>query len=112
MKTFINENLTLKQRITLYRMLYTLNEMDFSYLRPVISGTLVLCMAYIKLLLPEGRFMPVSPTQIALFNTFFIFSILCFLIFLYPFARKLYGKFRVYLYRRKKRATRSLFRFN
>jgi hypothetical protein len=47
-----------------------------------------------------------------LFNTIFVFSILCFLIFLHPYVRKLYGKFRVYLYRRRKRATRSLFRFS
>ncbi|MCR5584968.1 MAG: hypothetical protein K6F63_05985 [Lachnospiraceae bacterium] len=112
MKAFINTNLSLRQRITLYRLLYTLNEMNFSYLRPVIAGTVVLCMLYVKLLIPENYFSATTNTQIALFNTFFVFSILCFLIFLHPYARKLYGKFRVYLYRRKKRATRSLFRFN
>ncbi len=112
MKAFIKTNLSLRQRMTLYRMLYTLNEMDFSYLRPVIAGTVVLCMLYVKILIPKNYFSITTSTQIALFNTFFVFSILCFLIFLHPYVRKLYGKFRVYLYRRRKRATRSLFRFS
>ncbi len=111
MKAFLNSNLSLKQRMSLYRKLYTLNEMNFSYLRPIVSGTVVLCMLYIMLILPESFISSLSITQLALLRTIFAFSVICFLIFVYPYLRKLYGKFRVYLYRRKKRATRSLFRF-
>ena len=109
MKAFLNENLTLKQKITLYRLLYTLNEMDFSYLRPVIAGTIAVRLIVLRLFASDSRFFSESPTQLALYHTFCVFFTLCFLLFSRPFVRKMIARFRIYLYRRKKRATRSLF---
>jgi hypothetical protein len=109
---FINSNFSLRHRIALYRMLYTLNEMDFSYLRPVFAGTVMICLFCTRFFVPESYILSLTGTELALYHTALVFSGLCFLIFLRPFVRKLICRFRVYLYRRKKRATRTLFRFS
>ncbi len=109
MRSFISNNLTRRQKLALYRFLFTLNEMDFSYLRPVFAGALLFCLYMAKHLIPESYFLSVSHTQIALYYTVLVFTGVCFLIWLRPHVRRLIAKFRVYLYRRKKRATRSLF---
>ena len=112
MIAFINSKFSLRHRIALYRMLYTLNEMDFSYLRPVFAGTVTICLFCTRFFVPESYILSLTDTGLALYHTALIISGLCFLIFLRPFVRKLICKFRVYLYRRKKRATRTLFRFS
>ncbi|MCR5823085.1 MAG: hypothetical protein K6G60_01495 [Lachnospiraceae bacterium] len=109
---FINTNFSLKQKIALYRILYTLNEMDFSYLRPLFSGSVTALLLFFRFAAPESFILSLTVTQLALFNTLCISSVLCFLIFLHPYIRKIIARFRIYNYRRKKRATRSLFRFN
>jgi predicted CDP-diglyceride synthetase/phosphatidate cytidylyltransferase len=89
MKTFLNANLSLRQRIILYRCLYTLNEMDFSYLLPIIFGTLTVILTLTGILIPEASIKAVSDVQWALYLACFGVSGICFLITAPPHLKKL-----------------------
>ncbi len=109
MTRFINNKLSLRSKIKLYRFLYTLNAMDFSYLRPVILASLLTGVLYIGSLLPESYLLTVSTTQIYLYYTVIAFLGVALLFYLRPFVKRRVARLRLWMYRRKKRACSTFF---
>lgn len=109
MTHFINNKLSMRSKIRLYRFLYTLNAMDFSYLRPVILASLLIGVLYIRSLLPESYLLTVSTAQVYLYYTVVAFLGVALLFYLRPYFRRYLAKFRVKMYRRKKKACSTFF---
>lgn len=109
MINIINTRLSLKARRRLYRILFTLSEMDFRFIRPVFFGSMVFFLLLAKANFPESAKTMLSATEIAFYYSVLIFNFLCLLIFSRPHIRHLIGRLKVRAYRRKKRACTTLF---
>ncbi len=109
MMAFMSKKMSIRSRIRLYRFLYTLNAMDFSYLRPVTLGCLIVCVLYVWSLIPKEVLRSMSTWQNALFYLVLTILSVAFLYYLYPYLRHRFIRFKIWLYRRKKRASFSLF---
>ncbi len=96
MKDFFDANLSLRQKIRLYRLLYTLSNMSFRYLLPVIFGMLAFVLIAFGILIPESFFSSKDPSVTELYYMFTSASLLCFLLFFSPYVKKIitsYGLF-------------------
>lgn len=109
MTSLINKKLSMHSKIELYKFLYTLNAMDFSYLRPVILAALFAMIVYIRRLLPESFLLTVSKTQVILYHVVLVFLFAAFLYYLWPIVKHKYIRLKIWLYRRKKRACTTFF---
>ena len=98
-----------RTRIRLYKFLYTLNEMDFSFLRPVILGCLLIGTVYIKKSLPEEYINNADGSLILMYRILLVFLTLSFLYFLRPHIKRRIIRFKIWFNRRKKRAAPLLF---
>ncbi len=99
MKTFISANLSLRQRIILYRYLRTLSEMDFSYLRPVVFGTAFIFLLFTRFLVPESCILARTTLQVIIYRALLVITVTGFVFFVRPYIKKLIMKHRINRYR-------------
>lgn len=109
MKAYIRSKLSRKTRLRLYKFVLALSRMDFSYIRPVILGTLLGCLIYLGVSVDQSYIDLLLPFQKGVYFTALAFIGVFFLVFLLPFIRKYIARFKLFLYRRKKRAYWTLF---
>lgn len=109
MTYFINNKLSMSSKIRLYRFLYTLNAMDFSYLRPVIIASILAGILYIRSLLPESYLLTVSKLQINLYYFVLAFLGTALLYYTRPYLKRTIVRLKIKMYRRKKRACTTFF---
>ncbi len=99
MKSFISANLSLRQRIILYRYLRTLSEMDFSYLRPVVFGTAFIFLLFTRFLVPESCILARTTMQIIIYYAMLLVTIAGFVVFIRPYVKKLFTRHHANKYR-------------
>ena len=98
-----------RTRIRLYRFLYTLNEMDFSFLRPVILGCLLAGTVYIRHTLPTDYIANAEQSLIISYKILVFILSVSFLYFLHPHVKRRIIRFKIWLNKRKKRAAFMFF---
>lgn len=109
MISFINKKLSITSKIRLYRFLYTLNAMSFSYLRPVTLASLLSGILYVRFSLPESFLLTVTDACVFLYYSVIVLLGGAFLYYMKPYIRHWILRFRIWLYRRKKRACTTFF---
>ncbi len=102
MKAFFDANLSLRQKIMIYRLLYTVSRMSFRYLLPVIFGSLAFLLIAFGLLLPDSFFASRDPSETELYYLLISASLLCFLLSFSPYVKKVLANYGLLDKRRKK----------
>ncbi len=109
MKKFVRKNLTRAQRIRIYRFFYTLNEIDFSFLRPIFTGALLFFAVLIGFTLPDSVIAEIPEINIIIYYLMLIILSAAVVMTLQPFVHHRILRIRIWFYRRRKKPTFSIF---